>query len=441
MRISDLIKMGIRNLSRRKARTFLTVLGVVIGTLSIVIMISIGIGMGSNYQSQVMQWGSLTAITVNNYHVDFGEKGEFQGEAKQKLNDALVKQIKEIDHVRAVTPVLQKNLILYSGKYEGWAYVTAMDSSTFGDFDFPELAFGQYPNAEDNTVIIFGSDTPQFYDPKAKMWNPITVDLQKDKITLKFMEYQVDPKKKEFVLPITSVAKMQQTNGEYNWNTYMDLDYFKTIYTKYANTLTLAERKKAIASITEYQQIKVNVDNVKNVEEVQQKIKDLGYQSYSMLSNLAPLTEASNAMQMVLGALGAVAMLVSAISIANTMVMSIYERTKEIGIMKVLGCVVKDIRSLFLFEAGMIGLIGGLTGVILGYIASWVVNNFGQPIFKALLSGNYMYDMQNTRFSIIPIWLPVIAIIIAISIGLVSGYFPARRATKISAIEAMKTEG
>ncbi|HWT26509.1 MAG TPA: FtsX-like permease family protein, partial [Mobilitalea sp.] len=126
---------------------------------------------------------------------------------------------------------------------------------------------------------------------------------------------------------------------------------------------------------------------------------------------------------------------------ANTMVMSIYERTKEIGIMKVLGCVVKDIRMLFLFEAGMIGMLGGTIGIILGYITSWFINKFGQPIFGALMSGSMMLDMTKTKFSIIPIYLPLISLVISVCVGLASGYFPARRATKISAIEAMKTEG
>ena len=121
--------------------------------------------------------------------------------------------------------------------------------------------------------------------------------------------------------------------------------------------------------------------------------------------------------------------------------MSIYERTKEIGIMKVLGCTIKDIRKLFLFEAGMIGLFGGIIGIILGYIASWGINKFGAPVFGSLMSGNYMYDMSNTRFSIIPIYLPLFSLGISVVVGLLSGYFPARRATKISAIEAMKTEG
>lgn len=134
-------------------------------------------------------------------------------------------------------------------------------------------------------------------------------------------------------------------------------------------------------------------------------------------------------------------MFVSAISIANTMVMSIYERTKEIGVMKVLGCVVKDIRLLFLFEAGMIGLLGGVVGVGLGYLTSYLINKYGQPLFGALMTGGQpMGDVSQATYSIIPIYLPILGLAISVVVGLLSGYFPARRATKISAIEAMRTE-
>jgi ABC-type antimicrobial peptide transport system permease subunit len=167
----------------------------------------------------------------------------------------------------------------------------------------------------------------------------------------------------------------------------------------------------------------------------------MGFQTESDMQYLSPMIEASNTLQMVLLALGTVAMVVSAISIANTMVMSIYERTKEIGIMKVLGCVIKDIRKLFLFEAGMIGFIGGIVGNILGFIAAWLINKYGQPLFKALMSGNYMYDMTNTTFAVIPFYLPFAAIGLSVLVGVLSGYFPARRATKIRTIEAMKSEG
>jgi ABC-type antimicrobial peptide transport system permease subunit len=434
--------MGLRNLTRRKARTILTVLGVVIGSLSIIIMVSIGNGMENNFQSQVMQQGGLTTIYVNTYGNIFDEDGQYVSSTQQTLDDKLVDQIKLIDHVRAVTPVIQMDVTLFSGRYQGWAYITAMDLEAFDAFDFPELEYGEYPTAEDNSAIIFGSDTPyEFYDPMIRGNSSKIIDLQKDKVVLKFQRYMVDEKKKEFSLPLKNIAKLVKTNGNFDYETYMDIEYFKAIYRKYCNTLSVQDRKEAMKIIREYQQIRLNVDNIDNVIEVQDKIKELGFQSESQMQFLQPLQEASKTLQMVLGSLGFIAMIVSAISIANTMVMSIYERTKEIGIMKVLGCIIKDIRKLFLFEAAIIGLFGGIMGIILGYLSSWLINKFGQPIFGALMSGNYMYDMTNTKFSIIPLYLPFAALGISIAVGLVSGYFPARRATKISAIEAMKTDG
>ncbi|HWT77031.1 MAG TPA: FtsX-like permease family protein [Mobilitalea sp.] len=442
MRISDLFRMGLRNLSRRKARTILTVLGVIIGSLSIIIMVSIGNGMKNNFNSQVMQQGGLTTISVNTYADVYDAKGNWVNSKQQKLDDNLAEQIKLIDHVRAVSPIISKSAALYSGKYTSGISITAMDYSVMDDFDFPDLEFGSYPTEEDTSAIIFGSTMPyEFYDFNSRVFQPKQIDIQKQKIQLQFNEYATAEKKKAFSLPLKNIAKMVQSNSEFDYNVYMDLEYFKKIYLKYCNTLSLEDRKKAVKSIQEYQQIKLNVDNVNNVEEVQNKIDELGFQSYSMMQYLLPLQKASETLQMVLGALGAVAMVVSAISIANTMVMSIYERTKEIGIMKVLGCAVNDIRKLFLFEAALIGLFGGIIGILLGYAASWGINKFGAPVFGSLMSGNYMYDMTNTKFSIIPIYLPLMSLVISITVGLLSGYFPARRATKISAIEAMKTEG
>lgn len=434
--------MGLRNLTRRKARTILTVLGVIIGSFFIIIMQSISYGMENNFQTQVMQQGGLTTITINTYGDIFDEDGGWVGSKEQELDDRLVEQVREIKHVRAVTPVIRMDANLFSGKYQGWANITAMDWQVFDDFDFPELEFGEYPNEEDNTTFIFGSDMPyEFYDPSARMWSPKIIDITKDKLVLKFQRYPVNERKREFSLPLKNIARMVKTNGDFDYNMYMDMEYFKEIYMKYCNTLSLNDRKEAIKLINTYQEIRLNVDNIDNVIEVQDKIKELGYQSYSQMQYLEPLRNASKTLQMVLGGLGSVAMVVAAVSIANTMVMSIYERTKEIGIMKVLGCVIRDIRKLFLFEAGTIGLFGGMVGILLSYIASILLNKFGQPLFAALMSGNWMYDMTNTKFSIIPIYLPFLALGISVMVGLLSGYFPARRATKISAIEAMKTEG
>lgn len=445
MRISDLIKMGLRNLSRRKARTALTVIGVIIGTLSIVVMISIGIGMNTNFKSQVMELGSLTAITVEKYANVMDSDGNYVSSKEQLMDDTLVEQIKGLDHVKAVSPILSGTVMLKSGKYENYIQIFAMDSATLDDFDFPDLTLGTYPTPENNHFIIFGCDVMMnFYNPNSRNYTTKELDITKDKMTLQFdpYRYAANDKKKAFTLKVTDYAVMERVNNyEFDYYCYMDINYFRSLYKKYLNTLKAEDRKKAKNAIESYERIKITVDNIKNVTEVQESIKELGFQSSSLAKQLEPMQETSNMMQMVLGGIGAVAMLVSAINIANTMIMSIYERTKEIGIMKVLGCIIHDIKKLFLFEAGMIGLMGGIVGIFLSYVASWAINKFGQPLFKALLSSSSMYNMEAAKFSVIPIWLPLVAAGFAMFVGVVSGYYPANRATKISAIEAMKTDG
>ncbi len=441
MKISDLFVMGLRNLSRRKARTILTILGVIIGSLSIIIMRSIGYGLQDNFEKTIMQQGGLNEVSVRSQANLFNDDMQWLGSKEQKLDNNLVNQIKAIEHVKAVSPVIEKYASLYCGKYMTGINITAMDISAFQSFDFPELEYGSFPTGEDNTWLVIGSGAIYgFSDPMSFGRSEVQVDIQKKKLTLKFNEFQVDENKKEFGITAKNIAKLQQSEGRYDWSTYMDINYLKMLYRKYSNTLKAEDRKKAIRSMEQYTEIRLVVDNIRNVSSVQDEIEKLGFSSESIGQFLKPLQEGAETLQMVLGALGLVAMVASAISIANTMVMSIYERTKEIGVMKVLGCTIVDIRKLFLFEAGTIGLFGGIIGIILGYLGSWGINKFGGPLFQKLMSSNYMYDMTNAKFSIIPIYLPFAALLISISVGLLSGYFPARRATKISAIEAMKTE-
>ncbi|MDI9488693.1 MAG: ABC transporter permease [Bacillota bacterium] len=448
MRISDLLKMGLRNLFRRKVRTILTVLGVVIGCLFIIITISIGYGMDKSFETQVKEYGSLTAITVRKWSYITDDEGNWLGEKTQKLDRKLVEQFKALDHVKTVTPVISYydgNLI--SGKYISYANIIAMDMEAFSAFEFPDLTFGEYPTVEDNSTVIFGYNMPEpFYEGGRwdRMGKTKEIDLERDRLAYKFSgeygQYRRNERKKEFVLPITNIAKMEESKSYYDYNIYMDLDYFEKAYRKYCDTLVVEDRKKALKLLDDYQEIQLNVDNIDNVEEVQDKISEMGFQSESLIQFLQPTIEASKTLQLIFFFLGAVSMFVSAISIANTMVMSIYERTKEIGIMKVLGCIVKDIRLLFLFEAGMIGFMGGVIGVGFSYLASFLINKYGQPLFGALMTGGAAMGDIEATYSIIPIYLPLLGLGISIIVGLLSGYFPARRATKISAIEAMRTE-
>ena len=143
---------------------------------------------------------------------------------------------------------------------------------------------------------------------------------------------------------------------------------------------------------------------------------------------------------------GASAADIAAIGITNTMVMSISERTKEIGIMKALGCYVRDIRAMFLMEAGSIGLLGGILGLIFSFIISVIINLFS---FGAFGGGGVTWELIKqaliggegvVRTSVIKPELVIFALVFSVLVGLVSGYQPANKAVKISALEAIRNE-
>lgn len=445
MKISDLIRMGLRNLGRRKARTALTVIGVVIGTISIMLMVAIGQGLNYNFEQQIMENGSMTIITIytNSWAPD--ADGNYQ-QYKQKLDDGLVKQIREINHVRAVSPVIEKSLQLMCGKYYTWGQMKIMDCSTWEDFGFPALESGSYPTPENNEVIVYGFNSLQdfsYYQGRTRKTKEI--DLAKDRISFKFDDYWEENQgsgKKQFNYVIRQYGKIAECDDwQYSYYCYMDLDFYKKLYKEYAYTLSAANRKKALKAIEEYNSIQINVDSMKNVTKVQEEIEALGYRTESDMQYIQPMLDTSAMLQKVFLAIGAVAFVVAAINIANTMIMSIYERTKEIGIMKVLGCYIRDIKKLFLFEAGIIGFIGGVMGVGLSYLFAHLLNKYGGKFLGSLTSLIGGSAQEGAAYCMIPFWLPFVALVVAILVGVFSGYLPARRATKISAIEAMKSEG
>jgi len=179
-----------------------------------------------------------------------------------------------------------------------------------------------------------------------------------------------------------------------------------------------------------YTQANVQADDMENVDELANEIRALGYNVTTNVELIDSMKSQFAMVQAVLGGIGAVSLLVAAIGIANTMMMSIYERTKEIGVMKVIGCSLKNIRQLFLIEAGFIGFLGGVAGNLLSALISGVINMF--------VSGDSMGFSGNISY--IPVWLVMLSMAFAVLVGMLAGYFPAVRAMKLSPLAAIRNE-
>jgi ABC-type antimicrobial peptide transport system permease subunit len=194
-------------------------------------------------------------------------------------------------------------------------------------------------------------------------------------------------------------------------------------------TLTKEQRKDKNRDI--YNEVTIVTEDVKYTKEICQSLRDSGYNCYSIAESLEGVEDSMQTVQLVLGGIGSITLLVAAIGIINTMVMSIYERTREIAIMKVIGATFNDIRMMFLAEAGLIGLLGGIFGLIFSYTLSFLLNKFAVGFMGGI-------GAEGSAISVIPWWLAVFAIVFSILIGLLAGVYPANRAVKLSPIEAMR---
>ncbi|MDL2324449.1 ABC transporter permease [Ruminococcaceae bacterium OttesenSCG-928-A16] len=505
MKLSDLFRFSTDNLRRRKGRTVLTVIGVVVGVCAIVVMISLGIAVNIATDTMLQSYGDLTKITVNNYGAKIGTPD---------LDDKMVEQFKALPNVAAATPMYSPYTFygnVYAGKnyrYESWGNLVGMDvdaipamgySLITGNFlSGQNLGKDKIPVLIGSQVVFSFSDTkksynnpnrqkyPQFgedgmgsitnlpqYDENGVLLNPeeFFFDVMNTKMTYR-MNYGYDEttgesKYKEYELVVVGIIKESDMGGQTDYSFVMNISDLKKMEQDY-KTLSKSGGGgggggyaisggyyggggEGTTQVGGYEQVFVKVDNVKNMPAVEKALTDIGYQIYSMSQLRQSLQGQVAQTQMMLGGLAAVSLFVAALNIANTMTMAIYERTKEIGVMKVLGCKLSNIRTVFLIESGAIGLIGGVVGVVISLLLSMLLNNLAtwlamlgidSSIDIAAIFGlsGFSQMMPGMQMSVIPLWLIVLALVFATLVGLLSGIAPANRAVKISSLEAIRHE-
>ncbi|MBR5559622.1 MAG: ABC transporter permease [Oscillospiraceae bacterium] len=454
MKISDVISMCIANLTRRKVRTLLTVIGVVVGTCAIMVMVSLGLGMQASQDAMLAQMGDLTVIQVYNYNNTSEEI---------VLDDDAVAAMSALDGVDVATPFWQPwevSTEVVSGnndRYQmSYPTIVGVYPEALEKFGY-ELNEGRFATQNDKAyTVVFGQNAAyNFRDTKRKrnnwVWaepDPVTgkitppfVDIWKDDLTLRTIKTEEDSKVVSYEMRVVGTIKQDWSKGwETDGGIFMDINDLKALVKEY-NDINDVRSSNGQAG---YSDVRVRVKDLDLVAGVEDQIQAMGFETYSMESMREPMQEQSRQQQLILGGLGFISLFVAAIGITNTMIMSIYERTREIGVMKVLGCRLGNIRAVFLMEAGCIGFIGGVIGVLISCGISWVLNHLSggglASGLMGLLGGGYYYGGSDVGISIIPAWLIAASLVFSTMVGLVSGFGPANRAVKISALEAIKHE-
>jgi ABC-type antimicrobial peptide transport system permease subunit len=455
MKNYDLLVLANKNLWRRKGRTVLTVLGVIIGTASIVVMLSLGIGLLDSQKKTMSQWGNLYIVRVNESYM-----WEQSNEQQKRLTEAAVDYFRSLDGVLAVSPGYNVWGEARFGKKTGGISLIGIDPQLMETLDFKVQA-GRLLTGDDYFNVVAGSQViNNFWDAKQPMrWDAPPpqgdpLELLNQRLSMTVFNQMPQPQKRIYNLNVVGI--LDDRSGEWSWSVMAPIKEIKKIRDfqnkgRQENTMEFMEKmvdqpirtggggvtQRTSRQEDQYNFVLIRTDDVADSRRISKELRDEGYEAYTIADQLEGVEQMARRIQAVLGGIGAVTLLVAAIGITNTMVMSIYERTREIAVMKVIGASFSDIRWLFLSESSLIGLIGGSFGIGLSYLLSHFLNKYGASFMNP--GGGVMMGPQETVYiSLIPPWLVIFAVLFSITIGLVSGIYPANRAIRLDPISAMR---
>ncbi|NSW51128.1 MAG: ABC transporter permease [Anaerolineae bacterium] len=440
MRLVDLLRLILENLSRHKGRVLLTAIGVIIGTAAVVVLVSLGIGLQKSATENLWGISDLTRIEVNPvwedmYAVEAGGKGDTGSSSQQKkLTPAALEEIAALPGVASVIPLdyLMGWGQLTYGKMEYWANFVGVDPEKLPYLEL-EAAVGDV-DLQKGTVII-GSQVPMnYYDPNYRPGQEVAEppDLMGQQLKLVMTKYTSDGEEIKKTLQLRVVGILEETQGESDWSMYVTMSQLDEWNTWFNGGKRINRNKDG------YQRVIVKAESVEYVTDLTNAINEMGFQAFSPQSMVEGVNSYFMVLQIVFGGIGAIALLVAAIGIANTMTMAILERTHEIGLMKAIGATNNDVLRIFLGEAAGIGFIGGLGGAFFGWLFSKAFNVVATSILASQMQqgGGFGGGLSTST----PPWLLLFALLFATFIGVASGFFPAVNATRLEPVKALKYE-
>jgi len=453
LRIGDLTRLSWDQVRRRKVVTMLCAAGLSIGCAAIILAMSIGESTQQIVESELNSFLKMDEITVmpnSGAMPGQSDPDQVSEEAKNRglLTDQKLEVMRNMKHVTAVAPYQTFDYLEMTtadGK-EGHAEVVATDLTRLENFG-ETFGQGKADGADINSVVLSYGATLGLMDEETrnKLYeamersaidrsaqeqyrNMMVIPTAMYQTQIQLLKYDENGKLLTST-PLQVVGVLKKPKGRSDMSIAQDRKIYISI-----DTVEQLRKELIPASVqnstTTYNSVKVKVDAEQNVKQVEEQLQRLTVSTQSNLLQKEQLEEQFAVFKAIAIGAGVFILIIASISIIVAMTMSTYQRRRQIGIMKVLGANLSQIRNMFIVEAALLGLLGGLLGIMFSYWIVWGIN----ALILSLNNGE----------SEISIFIPYTAIPVglafAIMTGIISGIYPAVSASRTDALTAIKRD-
>lgn len=485
MSFLDILHLALRNLRQAKLRATLTTMGVIVGVAVIVTMVSFGLGLQSNMLARFKALDLFNEILVYGRGLgtlaglDRPSRRDEDGRRNQEsrgnrtptriLDDAGVKEIGAIDGVAYVEPSVNFPVYVRSNgrllsQFVGGANIPnaasrfqhfsagkmisspGADEAVVSERFLRDYGYEKPADAVGKTIELLappsGQTSENNSDEEEETPNFFGIPLDDPGLD----ESAPDVETKTFRIAGVLSTEIREGAGQGGMRgmmpsagIYIPLQVAHDWTTRHRTpmsqvALALARRGGNLGEgQTEgYDSAVVRVSDPVKLQEVRQKITDLGFGSFSIVDELDQIRTVFLIIDSVLGLLGGISLLVASFGIANTMIMSILERTREIGIMKAIGAEDREIKLIFFVEAAVIGVTGGVIGVLLAWGIDTLANRLAYRFILKPQGASFI------DFFDLPPYLTIGAILFALMVSIAAALYPASRAARIDPVRALR---
>ena len=471
MNLQDMTRMGFSNLWHARLRSVLTIIGVVIGIGALTSMVSFGTGMQKNITDAFRNNDLFTSMLITPKKVNVEEMMEgdlsalkdMAGEKPRPLTDSILNAIRSIGHVEIAFPneTFAARIKLKDRKIERSIQPIPAALSAYPPFN--NLLAGEFfPDDSSKSVVIRWEalkelglimdypgldyemtrkdslDSRRIVPADSVIGCSVTLvtaalneDFPRNPLGI-LMKKDFEPfRETEHTYTICGVAG-RKDEFAFDWTRGALLMPFKTAREipklNFSSVWDLlgGDRKK-----NSYSSIYVRVDDMEEMSRIRKQIEDMGVGVFAIADQLKQIKKSFLIMDSLLGAVGTIALIIAALGIINTMLMSILERTREIGIMKAVGGSENEIKFIFFVEAACIGFVGAVFGIMLGWVVTRIANTIVNSAFIEA-------EMGHVELFYFPVWLILGAIAFSVVVSLAAGLYPAVRAARIDTVTALR---